>query len=70
MLVASDAAKMLGYANPGKAISDHCRYIAKRYIPHPQGKGTLEVNMIPEGDVYRLITHSKLPADRGRVFIR
>lgn len=62
MFVASDIAKMLGYTNTSKAISDHCRYVTKRYIPHPQGKGTLEVNFIPEGDVYRLITHSKLPA--------
>ena len=62
MFVASDVAKMLGYTNTSKAISDHCRYVTKRYIPHPQGKGTLEVNFIPEGDVYRLITHSKLPS--------
>ena len=62
MFVASDVAKMLGYTNASKAISDHCRYVTKRYIPHPQGKGTLEVNIIPEGDLYRLITHSKLPA--------
>lgn len=62
MFIASDVAKMLGYTNTSKAISDHCRYVTKCYIPHPQGKGTLEVNFIPEGDVYRLITHSKLPA--------
>ena len=62
MFVASDVAKMLGYTNASKAISDHCRYTLKRGIPHPQGKGTLEVNVIPEGDLYRLITHSKLPA--------
>lgn len=62
MFVASDVAKMLGYKNVSDAISKHCRYIAKCDIPHPQGKGTLEVNFIPEGDVYRLITHSKLPA--------
>ena len=61
MFIASDVAKMLGYTNASKAISDHCRYVTKRYIPHPQGKGTLEVNVIPEGDLYRLITHSKLP---------
>ena len=60
--VASDIAKRLGYTNLSKAVNDHCRWVTKRYIPHPQGKGTLEVNCIPEGDVYRLITHSKLPA--------
>ena len=59
--VASDIAKRLGYMKPANAISAHCRYTLKRSIPHPQGKGTLDVNVIPEGDVYRLITHSKLP---------
>ena len=62
MFVASDVAKMLGYSRPADAISAHCRYTVKRSIPHPQGKGTLEMNIIPEGDVYRLIAHSKLPA--------
>lgn len=62
MFVASDVAKMLGYARPADAVSAHCRCTVKHRIPHPQGKGTLEVNFIPEGDVYRLITHSKLPA--------
>ena len=59
--VASDIAKRLGYMKPANAISAHCRYTLKRSIPHPQGKGTLDVNGIPESDVYRLITHSKLP---------
>lgn len=35
----------------------------KRTVPHPQAQDkTIEVNFIPEGDVYRLIAHSKLPA--------
>lgn len=60
--VASDVAKALGYANTSKAIKDHCRYITKRYTPHPQSKNkSLEVNIIPEGDIYRLIIKSKLP---------
>lgn len=62
MFFATDVAKMLGYAKPQDAVSRHCRYSVKRGVPHPQGKGTLEVNIIPEGDLYRLITHSKLPA--------
>lgn len=58
----SDVAKALGYGNAPDAISRHCRYIVKRDIPHPQSSDkTLEVSFIPEGDVYRLITHSKLP---------
>lgn len=60
--VATDIAKALGYINTSKAIKDHCRWVTKRYIPHPQSKiKTLEVNVIPEGDMYRLITNSELP---------
>ena len=59
--VASDIAKRLGYMKPANAISAHCRYTLKRSIPHPQGKGTLDVNVIPEGDVYSLVLSSKLP---------
>ena len=62
MFVASDVAKALGYSRPADAVSAHCRCTVKHSIPHPQGKGTLTVNTIPEGDVYRLVTHSKLPA--------
>lgn len=60
--VASDIAKALGYTNSSKAVGDHCRWVTKRYIPHPQSKTkTLEVNVIPEGDLYRLIANSELP---------
>ena len=58
-----DVAKALGYTNPQKAIRDHCRYRTNRSVPHPQSLGKLlAIVFIPEGDVYRLITHSKLPA--------
>lgn len=60
--VASDVAKALGYKRPADAVSAHCRYTVKRSIPHPQGKGTLQMNVIPEGDVYRLAAHSELPS--------
>ena len=60
--VANDVAKVLGYTNPTKAINDHCVNLTKRYTPHPQNKDKqLEVNVIPEGDIYRLIIKSKLP---------
>lgn len=60
--VGKDVAEMLGYTNTNKALSDHCKGVTKCYIPHPQGNGTLEVNIIPERDVYRLIMRSKLPS--------
>jgi anti-repressor protein len=61
--IASDIANALGYTNSSKAISDHCRWVTKCYIPHPQSPGkSLEVNAIPEGDLYRLVSHSELPS--------
>jgi anti-repressor protein len=60
--VGSDVAKALGYEKPNNAISAHCRYTLKRGIPHPQSHDkTIEVLVIPEGDIYRLIANSKLP---------
>ena len=59
---ATDIAKALGYSNPHDAILKHCRWVAKREVPHPQSKTKImEVNVIPEGDLYRLIGHSELP---------
>lgn len=60
--VASDVAKALGYSNDRDAISRHCRWVVKHDIPHPQSKTkTLEVNVIPKGDVVRLAAQSELP---------
>lgn len=60
--IGSDIAKALGYKRPSDAINQHCRYTVKHRIPHPQTKEkTLEVLVIPEGDMYRLIVNSKLP---------
>lgn len=59
LFCATDVAKALGYINPRDAISRHCRGVVKRDTP-TQG-GIQAIAFIPEGDVYRLITHSKLP---------
>ena len=56
----SDVARALGYAKPQNAIATHCKGALKRGIPTKSGNQ--EMLMLPEGDVYRLITHSKLPA--------
>lgn len=56
--MASDIAKALGYARPNDAIQQHCRAAVKCRTPIA-GK-MQEVNFIGEGDMYRLITHSKL----------
>ena len=61
--VAIDIAKVLGYKDTTKAIKQHCRWVAKHHIPHPQSKTkSLEVNVIPEGDIYRLVANSELPS--------
>ena len=60
MFVASDVAKALGYSRPADAITAHCKGSVKRRLP--TNGGMQELKIIPEGDVYRLITHSKLPA--------
>ena len=63
LFCAKDVAEALGYAVPRKAIYDHCRYVLKRNVPHPQSETkTVQMLFISEGDVYRLIVHSKLPS--------
>lgn len=55
--VGKDVANALGYSNPRDAIARHCRGVVK----HDSFKeGGQEVALLPEGDIYRLITHSKL----------
>lgn len=60
--VASDVAKILGYAKPSNAINTHCkaRGTLKRGIPTKGGDQ--EVILINEPNVYRLIIKSKLPS--------
>lgn len=58
--VASDIAKSLGYSNPRDAISRHCKGVVKHDTPTKSGIQSM--SYISEGDIYRLITHSKLPS--------
>ena len=59
---ATACAKMLGYSNTHDAIKQHCRWVVKHEVPHPQSLSkTVEVNFISEGDLFRLIVKSKLP---------
>lgn len=57
---ATACAKTLGYKRPADAITAHCKGSVKYRVP-TKGGGQ-ELKFIPEGDLYRLITHSKLPA--------
>lgn len=56
----SDIAKALGYARPADAISAHCKGVC--VLPTPSAGGVQNTKFITEGDVYRLIAHSKLPS--------
>ncbi len=68
---ATKCAQILGYSNPHKAIRDHCRGdgVTKRsgvsQTTNQHGVTTEqinEINYITEGNLYRLICRSKLPA--------
>lgn len=56
----ADACKALGYKNQHDALTRHCKGVVKRY-PLTNG-GKQQMNFLTEGDLYRLITHSKLPS--------
>lgn len=59
----ADACKALGYSNQWDALKRHCRYLVKREVPNPQSVSKkVTMNFLTEGDLYRLITHSKLPS--------
>lgn len=59
--VGVDIARALMYSNPSKAVIDHCKGGSKLGIPSEGG--IQETNVIPEGDVYRLIVKA---ADQSR----
>ena len=66
LFCAKDIAKSLGYIRPADAITAHCKGSVKRRLP--TNGGEQEMKFIPEGDVYRLIVNSRLPAaDAGLV---
>lgn len=56
----TDVARALGYAIPTKAVNTHCKGVSK--MEAPTNGGMQKLLFIPEGDVYRLIVHSKLPS--------
>ena len=57
---ATQCAKLIGHENPARAVRKFCKGVTKMVTPTVGG--SQEVNYIPEGDLYRLIVSSKLPA--------
>ena len=56
----TDVARALGYSIPSKAVNTHCKGVSK--MEAPTNGGIQKLLFISEGDVYRLVVHSKLPA--------
>lgn len=58
----SDVAKALGYSDTPKAIKAHCKGDGWAIYPVTDNLGReQQAKFITEGNVYRLISHSKLP---------
>ncbi len=69
LFCATDVAKALGYARPADAVKSHCRG-SVNYRPLETAGGIQQAKFISEPDVYRLITHSKLPnAERFEAWV-
>ena len=54
----ADVARALGYSIPSKAVNTHCKGASK--MEAPTNGGVQKLLFITEGDVYRLIVHSRL----------
>lgn len=59
--VGKDVCDILGYVNSRKAISDHCREKGVTICDILSNGGVQKTTIINEPNLYRLITHSKLP---------
>jgi prophage antirepressor-like protein len=60
--IARDVVIALAYKNANVAMKRHCRWVSKCYLPHPQSADQkIEINIIHERDIYRLIFRSNLP---------
>ena len=60
LFCAKDVAVALGYSNTKDAIIRHCKGVVKRDLLTAGGRQ--EASFIPEGDLYRLVAHSRLPS--------
>ncbi|WP_418210610.1 phage antirepressor KilAC domain-containing protein [Bacteroides zhangwenhongii] len=59
---ASDIASALGYSNPRDAVVRHCKPMGVVLYDTPTRSAVQKIKYINEGNVYRLIACSKLPA--------
>lgn len=59
---AADVAQALGYANTNDAVTRHCKARGIVFYDTPTAGGRQRVKFIDEGNLYRLITGSRLPS--------
>jgi len=59
--LANDICAVLGYANPRKAVADHCRQRGVTKRDTPTESGVQEMTYINEGNLYRLTIKSRKP---------
>lgn len=57
-----DITDALGYNDSAKAVKQHCKTKGWAFYPVLTKGGEQKVRFIDEGNLYRLITHSKLPS--------
>jgi len=57
---ATECARVIGHTNPERAIREFCKGVTETVTP--SAGGNQKKKYIPEGDLYRLIARSKLPA--------
>lgn len=61
--IGNDIAKALGYVKPNNAVNSHCKHATLKQGIIIDSLGRFQdALVIPEGDVYRLISKSKLPS--------
>jgi prophage antirepressor-like protein len=68
--VGIDVARALEYAKPSQAVIDHCKGIHKMRIPSYNQHGAQviqETNVIPEGDIYRLIVKAAMQSKNPEI---
>jgi len=62
LFVGKDICAALGYANPNKAMGDHCRGVTNRYPIVDSLERTQAARVLTEADMMRLVVNSTLPA--------
>jgi prophage antirepressor-like protein len=66
--VGIDVTRALGYKNVNDAVTRHCKGCVKHAVPD-NNRVTQMMNVIPEGDIYRLAAKSELPGSKKLIVL-